>query len=164
MIYDIVPLGQGYRGMGRSLTTDHLAPQKKKLSNELLELYFAYLDVWLEKCSPSSFACMLELFRSFCEHGIPCELIVYDSVPMENAYGYPIELLGIDIAHDLCESLISGHLNPEIAHLLNENGLCRTVEAVEKIIPLQDYGNVTWAPCYVYSVTIEMGQGTLPAR
>lgn len=157
MRYDIVPLGQTYRGMARSLTPLHLrTPKTKKRFEELLEIYFFYIEL-CENVSQSAFESMLTCYNLFCTYGIPCEIIVYDDIPIDNAFGYPIELLGIDIVHDMCESLISDSCNPGINHLLNENGLCKTVEDIERIIPFQDCGIVNWSPCYVYRV---IGQGT----
>lgn len=45
-------------------------------------------------------------------------------------------------------------LNPQIMHLLNENGLCESVDDVVKAIPFQKHGDAEWNPCYVYKVIL----------
>ena len=151
---DIAPLGQKYRGIARNLTVTHFPKCKSKASFEaLLEVYFNYINLCGE-VDQSIFINMLDCYRRFCAYGIHCEVIVYAACPIENVYGYAVELLGIDITHELCESLIADNINPNIQYLLNENGLCRTIEDLETIIPVQDHGNVDWQPCYVYSVIL----------
>jgi len=158
MRYDIVSLGKKYRGMERSLTTSHLWNRNtKKIFEELLETYYLYIDIdFWDEINRSSFERICACYKKFLTHNIPCELIAYDILPIEDVYGYPIELLGIDIVHDMCESLISDNVNPKINHLLNENGLCRTVSDIDKIIPFQDHGTVAWSPCYVYKVKFDV--------
>lgn len=148
---DIVPLGQKYRGMGRSLDVTHFKNCLPKDSfDDLLEVYFDYIDYGCE-INPM-FDKLLAFYKKFRDHGVYCEVIAYATYPIENLHGYTVELLGIDIAHDMCESLIAEDVNPNIQNLLNENGLCQTVEDVETIIPFQDHGTVEWQPCYVYTV------------
>lgn len=158
MRFDIVPLGKRYRGKDRCLTTDHLWTKKtRKLSEELLEEYFKYIDLYLKQYETedsSTFEGMLTFYRAFCMYDIPCEMMVYDKNPVMNAFGYPVELLGIDIVHDMCESLIVDNRNPVIQPWLNENGLCKTEDDVEKIISLLDCGTEGWGKCYVYRVQV----------
>lgn len=77
-------------------------------------------------------------------------MIIYSNEPMESFNGWGIELLGIDIVHDFCESLLSNGVDSEADAILNENGLCKNKEDVGKIIAVQDPGDVDWSPIYVY--------------
>lgn len=154
MRYDIAITNRKYRGMERAVTaTDLLNPKTEKQYDVVLEKYFSYLE-YADKVDEISFEKTVAYYLELRQYDIPCELIAYGSIPVENIFGYSTELLGIDIVHDMCESLICDELNPEIVHLLNENGLCENVEDVEKIIPFQDYGGVEWKPCYVYKVIL----------
>ena len=154
MRYDIVPMKQKYRGMGRSLTVTDLWNKKtQKVYDILLEKYFRYLDLY-ELADKRSFEEMILFCQEIIEYDIDCEMIVYDAKPIEEIYGYELELLGIDIIHDMCESLISDAVNPLARYLLNDNGLCKTEIDVEKIVPLQIHGNLKWIPVYVYKVRL----------
>ena len=157
MQYCIAELTQPYRGMERSLTASELYTHKTKaIFSELLEEYFEYIEyAEINPPSAASFEKVIAFYHQIRHLDIPCEIIACNSTPLENIYGYQLEPLGIDIVHDECESLISADVNPEIAHLLNENGLCSTVQDVNTIIPFQDHGNVEWKPYYVYRVKID---------
>lgn len=153
MRYDIVPIKQKYRGMDRSLlATDLLTLKSKSEFDKLLNTYYTYLECIEENISDTGLKSLIHIYEEFKKFGVPCEIIVFDSIPHKNVFGYQIELLGIDIVHDMCESLLSDDINSCIYHLLNENGLCKTEQDVEKIIPFQDCGNVEWSPCYVYEL------------
>ena len=91
---------------------------------------------------------------------IPCEVIAYDIHPMTTAFDYPVEFLGIDIVHEMSESLICECNDRHIIQMLNENGLCDVPMTVNYIVPLLDHGDVKWEPCYVYKViNLRTGQG-----
>ena len=152
MKYSIALITKKYRGMERNLMTSDFYNSKKKESyDNLLETYFSYIEECEIQPNPS-LEKIIAYCKKFIEHGISCEIIVYDFEPINDVIGYSLELLGIDIVHDLCESLISDEVNPKIVHLLNENGLCRTMDDVERIIPYQNHGNVKWDSCYVYKI------------
>lgn len=152
--YDLVPIKGKYRGMGRSLlATDLLELKSKRKFELLLEEYFEFLE-YSQELNKKSFDKIVVFCEVLREHNIPCEIIVYNDEAMKDAFGYSIEFLGIDIVHDMCESLISEEVNLYIQELINENGLCSTVDAVYKIIPYQDHGEVEWKPCYVYRVIL----------
>ena len=154
MKYDIAPINETYRGMERALTAaDLLNSKTKKIYKDLLEKHFLYLE-YGEEVSETAFEKMLVYYQEVITYDISCEIIAYDVVPLDNLYGYSLQLLGIDIVHDMCESLISEGVNLHVRGLINENGLCDTVDSVNEIIPYQDHGGVEWKPCYVYKVIL----------
>ena len=156
MRFDLVPIRSNYRGIGRSLLgTDLLTEKTEKKYKWLLEEYFKYLEIELfEEVGKKSFDKTIDFYKLLRSYDIMCEIIVYNESSLQEAFGYPIEFLGIDIVHDMCESLIEDSLNPRIEKYINTNGLCRNLEDVKTIIPFQDCGNVDWKPCYVYKVII----------
>ena len=154
MRFDIAPIKGKYRGMERTIgATELWRPKTNKIYSQLLEKYFLYLR-YIELCDDDSFKKTIDFYKELCDYDIICEVITYATHPLEQAYGYPIEFLGIDIVHDMCESLIADEINETIKHFLNENGLCDTEEDAIRIIPFQDHGNVEWIPCYVYKIVI----------
>lgn len=155
MHYDLVPIKGKYRGMGRSLLgTDLLNETSRNIFGLLLEEYYSFLE-YSQSQDRTSFEKMAVFGKILEEFDILYEIIVYDKKILTDAFGYPVELLGIDIVHDMCESLIAEGVNPQIIHVLNENGLCNTIEDVKRIIPYQNSGEVEWEPCYVYKVNFE---------
>lgn len=155
MQYDIVPIKGMYRGMDRVLTPEDFPILKSKEEYEVLsDKYDRYLQCYLELNGSDGLRSLVEFYKEFKSYDVDLEIIVYDNVPIKDAYGYCIELLGIDIVHDMCESLLAQDLNPRILCLLNENGLCESEADVNKIIPFQEHGDVTWRSCYVYKVKV----------
>jgi hypothetical protein len=156
MVFDVVPVEDTYRGMDRSLTTDHLYTKKtRKIFKELLEKYFKFIDMYYtqdERNGSSIFEEMLIYCRELCAYGISCEMIVYDSIPIADAFGHSIELLGIDIVCDMCESFLVSNRNTAIQTHLNDNGLCKTEEDAEITASLLDCHTEKWMKCYVYKV------------
>lgn len=154
MRFAIVLIKGKYRGMEREVDIPWNS-KTKKTYYQLLEKYFLYIEL---KCwsdyNADSLEKMIAFYNELCAYEINCEVIGYANEPLEQVCGYSVDLLGIDIVHDMCESLISDEINPQIAHLLNENGLCDTEVDVERIIPFQDHGNVEWLPCYVYRIDV----------
>ena len=154
MRFDIAPIEGKYRGMERTVDIPW-NPKTKKVYKQLLEKYYSHIEL---ECNGDydyeSLEKMIAFYKELCTYGISCEMIAFSNEPLEQVHGYPIELLGIDIVHDMCESLIEDEINPQIAHLLNDNGLCNTEADVEKIIPFQDHGGVEWLPCYVYKILL----------
>ena len=152
MRYDLVPIKGKYRGMGRSLlATDLLKLKSSRESELLLAEYFEFLE-YSQKLNKIFFEKTIDFYEVLKEHNIPCEIIAYDDEVIKDVFGYSIEFLGIDIVHDMCESLISDELNPCIEKWMNINGLCSTEEVIEEVISYQDHGGVEWKPCYVYKV------------
>ena len=86
------------------------------------------------------------------QYEILCEIIAYDTKPIDSAYGYSVTWLGIDIVHDCCESLLENMSDRRVQQTLNKNGLCRNTADISKLLPLLDVGDVMWKPCYVYRV------------
>lgn len=155
MKVDIVSTLRKYQGMARSLEPlEGLNKNNKKYWKKVLDLNLSCIDLELEYGIKIEDKNIVNKWIMVCDdlkkYEIPCELIVYDDKPLNDAFGYDIEFLGIDIVHEMCESLIEDEVNPKISHLLNENGLCRNEKDVEKIIPFQDHGGDDWKPCYVY--------------
>ena len=152
--YDIVPIKNKYRGMGRSLlAADLYTRQTKKEFENLLNIYFEYLDD-LEQQLPSKKG-LINLIK-FCnevgQYRIMCEVIVYDIYPLETAFDYVLDFLGIDIVHEMSESLLCECADIKVQKFLNKNGLCNSETYVNDIVQLLDNGDVKWEPCYVYKV------------
>lgn len=168
MWFDIVPIRSSYRGIGRSLTPqDFQSRCAKNNMDKLIEEYFGYITNTLEPAGPEVFEYMRSYCRKLQEYGVACEMIVYDLQPLESAYGRPLEFLGIDIVHEMAESLLENEAERLPKAFLNQNLLCACKEDVPKIIPLCDCGDAVWEPCWVYhldeshiprkTVTCEMG-------
>lgn len=158
MQYDIVPIQKKYRGMGRNLTGLEYTPKEKKEFEDWLNKYYEYLDACLSEEEDDIIWKHVVDYYMEIKDKQPCEIIVWDTAPLESVFGYTLELLGIDIVHEERESLLENIETCKeysfIDSKLNENGLCRTVEDVEALIPLLDHGNVEWKTCYVYKAEI----------
>lgn len=153
MQFDVVPIHSSYRGIGRLLTPVDFQPKcAKNNMDKLIEEYFDYITNTLRPACQEVF----EYMRSYCgrlqEYEIACEMIVYDLQPMESAYGRPLEFLGIDIVHEMAESLLEDGAEHLPKGLLNQNLLCSCKDDVSGIIPLCDSGDAVWEPCWVYRV------------
>lgn len=153
MNYDIVPINNRYRGMGRSLlATDLYTKNNKKNYNFLLNKYYEYLSYLQQYPSEEGLIKLIDLYKYFSKHEIKCEVIVYDITPLETVFGYVLDLLGIDIVHEMSESLLCECTDYRIQKYLNENGLCNSESDLSSIVPWLDHGNVNWDPCYIYKV------------
>lgn len=153
MRFDVVSIRSTYRGIGRSLTPLDFQSQGdgSKLA-ELIELYLSYIEEHLKPESQETFEYMLRFCRVLKEHEIPCEVIVYDCRPIEEAYGKTVNFLGIDLVHKMSESLLEDGCWKLPARMLNENMLLTSELDANKVIPLCDNGGCEWLPCWVYSV------------
>lgn len=155
MHYDIVSTNKKYKGIERTITiTDFLLAKNNNDFEELLDLYYEYIE-HMERCiDKEGLEHLITLCSAFKEKGVPCEVIIYDTVPFKGFLGYHIEELGIDIVHDMCESLLADEISADSSHLLNENGLCSTPQDIEQVIYAQDHGNIEWNPCYIYRIIL----------
>lgn len=162
MRFDIVPINRIYSGIDRSLVPDNfLTPETKPYYDTLLDIYFSYLDLM---CNPfeslaydENLFCVLQHFyREFCAYNVSCELIVFDTIPIDYAYGFSIEFLGIDIVLDMAESLISCNhqADSSIRKCLNEMGLFDNLVDANNAINLLSIHNAGWKPCWVYKVNL----------
>ena len=151
MWYEIASNNSIYKGMDREISLEDFKGFSGKVYHELVELYLAYAELI---CRDMFFNIdkAIEIYRSFKKRRVDCELIVFDSKPITNQDSLRIAFLGIDIVHKMSESLLAGDINPAVKNLLNINGLCDSVEIINKVIPYQDHGKVEWDPCYVYKV------------
>lgn len=126
----------------------------------LLPLYFAYLDLMAHPTrapyNAESFEKLAEYYRKFKELGVDCEIIAYDSAPLDNAFGRRIELLGIDIVCDLAESLLEDPdcIDDAVKKRLNQFGLCRKDSDMEIVLKNSNCGDNIWRPCWVYNVDV----------
>lgn len=154
MYYDVVPLKGYYRGVGRLLlATDLYTKESKKEYDALLARYYAYLSIVMDQPpSRDGLVQLIDSYRAFSQYGVPCEVIAYDDRPMETAFGYALDFLGIDVVHEMSESLLEDPTSEEVKTYLNQNGLCADVAHVPQIVKLCDHGDVAWKPCWVYSV------------
>lgn len=153
MKIDIVPIKENYRGIGRSLlATDLLTKKSKKDFTKLLEMYDAYLMLLEQPESQNVLEKLMDFEKILQQYEILCEIIAYDTKPIDSAYGYSVTWLGIDIVHDCCESLLENMSDRRVQQMLNKNGLCRNTADISSLLPLLDTGDVMWKPCYVYQV------------
>ena len=80
-----------------------------------------------------------------------CEVIVSDIYPLETAFDYVLDFLGIDIVHEMSESLLCECADIKIPNFLIKMDYV-TQTSVNDIVQLLDNGDVKWEPCYVYKV------------
>lgn len=162
MRFDIVSLNILYRGIGRSLTPDDFFSKKAKAHyDKLISSYFEYLDLMYSatKNNPYNseiFNDLMGYYKKFKSFGVDCEIIVYDSLPIKNFFGEQIELLGIDVVHELSESLLE---DPNSVHdivkgHLNSFGLCQKLEDTDIVLKNSSCGDIDWKPCWVYKVIV----------
>ena len=162
MRFDIVPENNSYSGIDRSLMPDNfLTPETKQHYDTLLAIYFSYLDLM---CNPNEPVCYDEklfhlvrnFFRKFCDYNVSCEFIVFDTTPMGSVFGVSTELLGIDVVHDMAETLIDHNqlTSNTIWEKLNEKGLFRNLIDAKMAIDLFGVDGSSWTPCWVYKVLI----------
>ena len=118
----------------------------------MLNKYYEYLSYLQQYPSEEGLIKLIDLYKYFSKHEIKCEVIVYDITPLETGFGYVLDLLGIDIVHEMSESLLCECTDYRIQKYLNENGLCNSESDLSSIVPLLDHGNVNWDPCYIYKV------------
>lgn len=150
---DIVPVKNHYRGIGRVLlATDLYTKPVRKEYGILLNKYYEYLSNVQQYPSEDGLTKLINLCKEFSKYEVKCEVIAYDITPLETAFGYAVEFLGIDIVHRMAESLLCECTDYEIQKSLNKNGLCNSEQNLNHIIPLLDHGDVKWDPCYVYKV------------
>ena len=150
---DMVPINNQYRGMGRCLlATDLYTKNTKKNYRFLLNKYYEYLSYVLHYPSEEALIKLIDLCKIFLKYEIKCEVIVYDVTPLRTDFGYVLEFLGVDIVHNMSESLLCECTDYRIQKFLNENGLCDSELYLSSIVPLLDHGNVKWEPCYIYKV------------
>lgn len=146
----------------------------EKTFDDFLEIYFQYLDWYLDIYNEfetdkelesnqefeTNFIQLIQFYKKFQDFNIPCEIILCVDNTIENIFNYPVELLGIDIMNnDAYESLFDYEIHPNISNFINENKLCEKEEYIEKIIPWQslswqDREKIKWISCYVYKVLI----------
>ena len=160
MWFDIVSLKKHYRGVDRTLLTKDLATKKtKKQFSTLLNIYFEYIDLTCNmkptKEILSRLVCIVNLFRSY---DINCELIAYDYNYSRSVFDYSLEFLGIDIVHNMCESLLSDEVSSSISNMLNPNGLCNNEKEIKDIIRCLDTENLEWKAAYIFRVSYESSQ------
>ena len=160
MRFDIVPIDSAYSGVDRSLTPNaFLTPETKPYYDSLLDMYFCYLDLMCNPCKSLDydeklFCRVRKFYEIFCKNNVLCELIIFDTTPIDSFFGVPIKLLGIDIVHDMAESLISYNQKTDISikRYLNQMGLFNDLIDVNNAIALLKVDDTHWKPCWVYKV------------
>lgn len=157
MKIDIVPIKETYRGIDRALlATDLLTQRGKKDYRKLLNAYDVYCNMSLQHTQDREMLEWLICFeKTLQQYGVGCEIIAYDTQPIDSVYGHSVEWLGIDITHDLCESLLEDIQDARIDETLNKNGLCTKTEDMSALMPMLDVGDVIWEACHVYRVLEE---------
>ena len=162
MRFDIAPTNRAYSGIDRSLMPDNfLTPETKPYYDTLLLTYFSYMDLM---CNPYEslvydeklFRVIQNFYREFCAYNVSCELIAFDTVPIDCVHGVPVEFLGIDIVHEMAESLIScDHQTGNSARkYLNEVGLFDNLIDANNALDLLNVDNASWKPCWVYKIQV----------
>ena len=161
MKFDIVSLDAFYRGLDRSLNADDLLRNNAKSHyKELIGYYFRYLDIMYspEKIlyNMDTFNLILDYYKTFKSLGVDCEIIVYDDKPLKNAFNYSIEFLGIDVVHDLAESLLEdfNDLKTVVKKHLNSHGLLENLDDMDIVLNNCFTGGMKWEPCWVYKVIL----------
>lgn len=162
MRFDIVPTNRVYSGIDRSLMPDNfLTPETKSYYDTLLDIYFSYIDLMCNPCESlvydeKLFYVIQNFYREFCAHNVSCELIAFDTVPIDYVHGVPVELLGIDIVHEMAESLISCNhqIDSSVRRYLNEVGLFDNLIDANNAIDLLNVDGASWKPCWVYKIMV----------
>ncbi len=162
MRFDIVPINILYSGIDRSLMPDDfLKPKTKQYYDTLLATYFSYLELM---CNPNEpldydeklFGTIQNFYQKFCDYNVSCEFIAFNTTPMDFIYGVSVELLGIDIVHDMAESLINCNqpTDHSIKKYLNEKGLFDNLIDANVAIESLGIDSSVWKPCWVYKVLV----------
>ncbi len=147
---DIVPVHGLYRGVDRHFTPlDFISATTGENMDEALDKYFSCQSELEAPVNPDGFAKLLACHDELSASGVLCDLIAYDTTPLNNVFGRECTLLGIDIVRDSYQSLL-GELEEIPTELLNENMLCRCAADAQAIAKL--CGENTARPCWVYRV------------
>lgn len=154
MKYDIVPIDSIYRGIERTLkASDLYTKNTKKEFNFLLNEYFNYLTNIEQPVSKNNLEKIIDYYYVLLEKGIECEIIAYDDHPCSNVYGYQVNLLGIDIIYEMCESLILENIEKKpIQEILNTNGLCDGLSNIPTIMSKLNINNMDCKLYWVYKL------------
>lgn len=153
MRIEVVPVCSSYRGIGRCFTPQLFCSNRpRREMDKLLEMYFEYISNALRPASQEILDYMLCYCNRLKEHNIPCEVIVFDTQPIESVYGRKFSFLGIDITHEMAESLLENATETLISKFVNEHFLCAKASDIAQVIELCDHGGATWLPCWVYHV------------
>ena len=157
MKLDIGIIEGKYRGIERGVFLEHLMDFSKKYTKkevqEILDQLGAYEDyTGFQTANITTLNWIIEFANHLSNNGRQCEVIVFDDQPITEAFGYPLQLLGIDITSNLGESLLvtDGDRVPD--HLLNENGLLNDEHDLEEAVSYCRGGDLNWEPCWVYRV------------
>ena len=83
-------------------------------------------------------------------------MIAFDTSQIDSVYGMPIDLLGIDIVHEMAESLIdcTDQISNRIRRHLNHAGLFNTIADAKNAIDALNTNHANWEPCWVYKIII----------
>lgn len=162
MRFDIVSLNDRYRGIERVITSgDFCTPKAKEHFDELLTYHFEYLDLMCSPCkslvyNKSTFEQLEKYYFLFKSYGIDCEIIAYDNSPIDNVFDKKFELLGIDVVHELAESLLESpeHMNAAVKRQLNSFGLLNKPEDIDIVLSNCICGDNEWKLCWVYEVIV----------
>lgn len=161
MEFNIVSLNTTYKGICRSLSTDDLLLKNARTHyQDSINYYFKYLDLLYGPRGVSynsrTFDDLLIYYNKFKGYGVECEMIVYDGVPLNDFFEWKIELLGIDIVHDFCESLLEEYnkMSDDVKKILNSNGLLTELTNIDIVLKNSVCGDVEWKPCWVYKVNL----------
>lgn len=160
MKFNIVTLNSSYRGICRLIKTDDFLTKKtRKYYDELISCYFEYIELMYKPINEQTdeictFNELIRHYTKFKSFGVNCEIIVYDSSPLKNAFEEQIELLGIDVVCDMAESLLENPISVDcvIKKHLNQFGLCKQLSDIDVVLNNSNCGNNDWRPCWVYRV------------
>ena len=152
---DVVACNLQYRGMDRGISVEHFNSKKAfKNFDSILQEYFLYLERSDFQEGGISWENILSFYNILVENEVDCEIIAYDNKRIYDVYNHKVELLGIDIVKEMCESLIYYSEEWIDKSCLNENGLCRNIESVNEIVEQSGENQDEWKPCWVYKVIV----------
>ena len=166
MRYSLVESYHHYKGIGRSFIQDAYFDQfrgdkrefrrrRRKEFKQVLQYWFDSIELAdLQPVSAGNFQKLCDLCREMQEYGIECEVIVYDYLPLEDAYEKAIEFLGIDIETDGDFPLGLDKNREDVKQFLNDNGLCPDIETAEKLTSKWMPEFAPFAYVYVYRVGV----------
>ena len=157
--YKVAPVGERYRGRVRTLGAgDHLDDKtlSKKEYEECTSLILKEIELSdLEDPSEQGFSELCQIYNDLVCHRVPCEMIVFNSEPIEEAYGSALQFMGIDVLYGLDEdSLLKDEaiFTQDITVSRNEYGLLDDIKDAKLLLAELDARELIHQNYWVYRV------------
>lgn len=134
-----------YRGVDRFINFSDIKVKDNKVIKELGAMYLDYIDFDCNYDNSKNVCCyvrdILPFYLKLKENNVDCEIIIYDNIAVTDTYGYTLKFLGIDVANEFSESLISDNVKynsfSENSYLpLNDNLLFNNVSSAKSFIEM----------------------------